>query len=131
MPHQVHSEIHAQRGLRRLVGLFEYDVDLRVSSSGEVETAVLRIELWQFLDDITAYAARVWRLEYYRVQATFPQEHGRPVELISDEILCAEKPEFSSLSTDQVIRAADEHEALQIALNAILPVFRFRSEPLG
>lgn len=131
MTHQAHSQIHEHRGPRRLVGVFEYDVDLRVGSGGEVETPVLRIELWQFVDDKTAYAARVWRLEHYRVQATFPQENGEPVEPVSDEVLCAEKPEFFSLSSPQVIRAADEHEALQLGLNALMPMFQIRNDPTG
>ncbi len=126
MAHPFQSQSDAHRGPRRLVGVFEYDVDLRVGSAGIVEMAVLRFEIWQFLNDSTAYKARVWRLEHYRVQATFPQDHGEPLEPVSDEVLCVEKPEFLSLSTLQVIRAADEHEAVQVALNALLPVCQVR-----
>src|SRR6187431_1124642 len=42
------------------------------------EELVLRIEFFQNLAESDLFSVRIWRLEHYRLQSTFPQHDGVP-----------------------------------------------------
>jgi hypothetical protein len=57
----------------------------------------LRIELFESVADARHYCARIWRLEYYRIQSTFPQvAGGLPAHEASDELILKEFEGFES-----------------------------------
>ncbi|MFY1830370.1 hypothetical protein ACN47A_30940 [Myxococcus fulvus] len=52
----------------------------------------LRIEICRALPSARKYFSRLWRIEHYRIQSTFPQQKGRPAHDPSDqEILMLER----------------------------------------
>ncbi|WP_426733873.1 hypothetical protein [Myxococcus faecalis] len=52
----------------------------------------LRIEICRALPSARKYFSRLWRIEHYRIQSTFPQQEGRPAHDPSDqEILMLER----------------------------------------
>ena len=110
----------APRGPRRLVATYEFEAGFPPGTDGEYDDLLLRLELWQFTNNRTKYAVRLWRLEYFRVQSTFPQKKGVPIDSPSDELICVEKPGFLSLM-DDVVDAATEEEAFQRALKLLHP----------
>ncbi len=46
--------------------------------SDEREHFKIRVEVFRDLQEQNSYYARLWRLEDYRIQPTFPQENGSP-----------------------------------------------------
>jgi len=54
-----------------------------------------RIEIVRSSQRRRRYAARVWRIEHYRVQPTFPQTAGRPGEEPCDEQLLVRDQRFA------------------------------------
>ena len=46
--------------------------------SGDGEDFTFRAEVFTDLQEQNGYYARIWRLEHYRIQPTFPQEDGSP-----------------------------------------------------
>jgi hypothetical protein len=51
------------------------------------ETLLLRIEISKTLTGPRAFTAKLWRIERYRIQSTFPQKNGAPAHQPSDEEL--------------------------------------------
>jgi hypothetical protein len=51
---------------------------------------ILRIEIFETISNPRHYSVRVWRLEHYRIQPTFPQLDGAPVHAPSDEFILKE-----------------------------------------
>lgn len=61
------------------------------------EELTLRIEIFESVARARHYSARVWRLEYYRIQSTFPQVgRGQPAHEPSDELILKEFEGFES-----------------------------------
>lgn len=61
------------------------------------EELTLRIEIFESMAQSRKYCARIWRLEYYRLQPTFPQgDDGQPVHGPSDELVLKEFEGFES-----------------------------------
>ena len=56
----------------------------------------LRLEFFQDLLGPDLFSARIWRLEHYRLQSTFPQRDGVPEHCPSDEIILKEFEGFES-----------------------------------
>lgn len=54
------------------------------------EELVLRIEFFQNLVESDLFSVRMWRLEHYRLQSTFPQRDGVPDHCPSDEVILKE-----------------------------------------
>jgi hypothetical protein len=52
----------------------------------------LRIELFESLEAPGQFTARIWRVEYYRLQSTFPQQESgdTPAHMPSDELILKE-----------------------------------------
>jgi hypothetical protein len=87
----VKSVIGLKERTRVLVDTVELSVPL------EDEELILRIELFESVARARHYSARVWRLEFYRIQSTFPQANGgRPVHEPSDELILKEFEGFES-----------------------------------
>ena len=57
---------------------------------------LLRVEVFQCLQPSGHYLARIWRLDHFRVQSTFPQSHGVPLHSPSDEVILKEFEGFES-----------------------------------
>ena len=77
-----------------------------------------RVEILRSTVDPTIYRARIWQLEPYRIQSTFPQDDGRPAHDPSDEELliersCFAKPDLSTFKADS------DEDALDRALAAL------------
>jgi len=63
----------------------------------EDDELLLRIELFESLAHARHYCARIWRLEHYRIQSTFPQvAGGLPAHQPSDELILKEFEGFES-----------------------------------
>jgi hypothetical protein len=61
-------------------------VDLSPISMAEGEDEVrLRVEILRKAGNRARFTATVWRIEFYRVQPTFPQQDGRPASAGADE----------------------------------------------
>jgi hypothetical protein len=58
----------------------------------------LRLEILEDLKHPGLYVFRLWRLEAFRIQSTFPQVSGEPSHPPSDEYILKE---FEGLSLDQ------------------------------
>ena len=61
----------------------------------EDDELILRVEIFESIKNPQHYSARVWRLEHYRIQATFPQLDGSPAHSPSDEIILKEFEGFA------------------------------------
>lgn len=63
----------------------------------EDDELTLRIELFESVAKARHYSARIWRLEHYRIQSTFPQiAGGAPAHQPSDELILKEFEGFKS-----------------------------------
>jgi hypothetical protein len=47
----------------------------------------LRVEIFKRQDSSALYYPRVWRVEFFRIQSTFPQVEGEPAHDVSDECI--------------------------------------------
>ncbi|HMI86916.1 MAG TPA: hypothetical protein VK550_22635 [Polyangiaceae bacterium] len=72
------------KNTRVLVDTLELNVTL------EDDELTLRVEIFETISKPRHYSVRIWRLEHYRLQATFPQLDGSPVHAQSDEIILKE-----------------------------------------
>lgn len=83
-----------------------------VTSLGGDETS-LRLELLESRCSIGWYRARIWRLEHFRIQSTFPQDDtGCPRDEPSDELIWKEFESFgSSLEEPRQFDSVDAAEA--------------------
>jgi hypothetical protein len=81
--------------LRTAVVLLE---TLEVCIPLDQEDLLLRLELFQELENTDMYSARIWRLESYRLQSSFPQRGGTPAHQPSDEIILKEFEGFEALA---------------------------------
>lgn len=72
---------NALKNARVLVDTLESSVALKD------DDLTLRIEIFETISRPRHYSVRVWRLEYYRIQATFPQLAGAPMHAPSDEVI--------------------------------------------
>ena len=75
---------------RVLVDCVEACVSLRS------EELTLRLEIFEHLNESGVFSARLWRIEHYRIQPTFPQVDGMPAHQPSDELILKE---FEGLET--------------------------------
>jgi hypothetical protein len=79
--------------LRRLVDCVELSAQLPDGA----DELTLRIEIFECAEPPRYYCARVWRLEMYRLQSTFPQlPGGVPRHRPSDELILKEFEGFHS-----------------------------------
>ncbi len=62
---------------------------LEVQINLEDDDIVLRVELLQRQGELV-YRVRIWRIEFFRLQSTFPQENGEPRHAPSDEAILKE-----------------------------------------
>jgi hypothetical protein len=68
----------------RLVETIQFSVPL------PDEDLELRVELFEALAKPRHYGARLWRIERFRIQSTFPQVEGQPAHRPSDEVILKE-----------------------------------------
>jgi len=81
--------------LRNLARVLVDTVELEVNL--EDDELLLRFELFESLAQPRHYSARIWRLEYYRIQSTFPQlPGGKPKHDPSDEVILKEFEGYES-----------------------------------
>jgi hypothetical protein len=78
----------------------------------------LRLELFQSISDAQRFRARLWRLERYRIQSTFPQnEHdGQPSDHPSDESIFVDTGLWLSGHYED-FRAETPERAIQMILD--------------
>lgn len=82
---------------RTLAGLAQSLVEvLQLTVPLRDEELTLRIEIFESLSAARHYSAQVWRLEYYRLQPTFPQQKGEPAHVPGDEVILKEFEGFES-----------------------------------
>jgi hypothetical protein len=62
----------------------------RTGHSTDDDDLLLRVEIREALGAPGHLSARLWRLEHYRIQATFPQTDGSPSHQPSDELILKE-----------------------------------------
>lgn len=84
---------------RVLVETLEFTVFL--PEGDDLEHLELRIELFESLEAPGHFSARLWRIEFYRLQSTFPQLPGpdgesTPTHHPSDELILKEFEGFES-----------------------------------
>ena len=93
------------------VGLYEFDLEF-----GD-DLFPTRVELLRDVNVPTHYRARIWQLEIYRVQSTFPQDEGtgEPLDAPSDENLLVERSPFSGGRLDSFTAASDEEATTRVA----------------
>jgi hypothetical protein len=63
---------------------------LEVHVTLEEDDVLLRVDLLQKLASPQLYRVRIWRIEFYRLQSTFPQVGGEPQHPPSDEAILKE-----------------------------------------
>ena len=102
--------------LRELVRVLVDTIEL--SLAWQDEELVLRIELFESAAHARHYSARIWRLEFYRIQSTFPQaDDGRPAHQPSDELIFKEFEGFES-PLQEPVEFANHLAARDYVLNA-------------
>lgn len=80
----------------------------------------IRIELFKCISDPHSFRAHVWRTEFYRIQATFPQSEntGQPADKPSDEIILVDWSSY--LSRDYMnFQSSAPESAIQLILDDI------------
>lgn len=82
------------KGLESMAQVLVQVLELSLPTTDE--ELVLRIEFFQNLVDRELFSARIWRLEHYRLQSTFPQRDGVPHHCPSDEVILKEFEGFES-----------------------------------
>jgi len=69
----------------------------------------LRIELLESFSQPGQFRARLWRLEFYRLQSTFPQNQGQPSHEPSDEVILKEFESYENpLRTPMTFSSVDD-----------------------
>ena len=78
----------------------------------------LRVELFQDISNAQRFRARIWRLEMYRIQSTFPQNEtdGQPSHQPSDESIFVDTGLWLSQRYED-FQAETPDRAIQIILN--------------
>lgn len=76
--------------MRHLVQTLEVEVPV------DDDELIVRIEIFEDLSAPGNYISRIWRLEHYRLQSTFPQNAGVPVHSPSDELILKRFEGFES-----------------------------------
>jgi hypothetical protein len=104
----------------RLVETLQFSVPL------PQEDLELRLELFESLAKPRHYGARLWRLERFRIQSTFPQVDGRPAHDPSDEVVLKE---FEGFDLPPGLQPAADVTAFRIHVLASLA--RLFEEHLG
>jgi hypothetical protein len=110
----------ALKSARVLVDTLELNVVLND------DDLALRIEIFEMITNPRHYSVRVWRLEYYRIQATFPQSDGAPVHAPSDEVILKEFEGFELPSepryyADPLAARAAFLSELEASINLLMP----------
>lgn len=89
---------HSAKGLESAARVLVQVLELSIPSDDD--ELILRVEILQNLAEPNLFSARIWRLEHYRLQSTFPQRDGVPQHCPSDEVIMKEFEGFESpLST--------------------------------
>ena len=98
--------------LFELAKIIEFDVEV----GGDHFS--LRLELFQDISDAQRFRARIWRLELYRIQSTFPQNEtdGQPSDHPSDESIFVDTGSWLSRRYED-FQAETPDRAIQIILN--------------
>jgi len=76
-----------------------------------------RIECFGPASASGAYRVLVWRLEYFRLQSTFPQKAGLPAHPPSDHEIMVRDDEM--IAIDDEIKASSAAEAVEHVVRAI------------
>jgi hypothetical protein len=82
----------AQRG----VAVWRLALASEITLERDEDPIELRVEVFRFEADRRMFKARIWRLESYRLQSTFPQRRGKPSHPPSDELILKEFEGFES-----------------------------------
>ena len=98
--------------LFELAKIIEFDVEVAEDHFS------LRLELFQDISDAQRFRARIWRLELYRIQSTFPQNEtdGQPSDHPSDESIFVDTGSWLSQRYED-FQAETPDRAIQIILN--------------
>ncbi len=98
--------------LFELVKTIEFDMEF---AEGRFS---LKLELFQDVSDTRRFRARIWRLEMYRIQPTFPQKEAdsQPADDPSDETIFVDTTLWLAKNYED-FRAETPDSALQMILN--------------
>ena len=112
--------------------MFELVRTFEVDAALGVELVPLRVELFRSTKDTRRFRYRLWRLEFYRIQPSFPQEQvGLPAQTPSDEeflvdwsaFLTGGISEFIAESVDEAVgRMADDLRSRLEASGGSMPL---------
>ena len=81
------------------------------------ETMQLRVEVFQSASNAQAFKLRIYRLEYFRIQSTFPQNNGKPLHTRSDHKVWVGSDEM--LTYPEEVSANSVEEALDFGRKVI------------
>lgn len=95
-----------------LVKTIEFDIQIGDDSFS------LKLELFCAVSDTQRFRARIWRLENYRIQPTFPQDEitSKPSHEFSDETIFVDTALWLSKNYDD-FQAETADKAIQIVLD--------------
>src|SRR2546422_8904728 len=68
-----------------------FDLQVIGTENGSNENLYFRVEIIKNLKKTQTISARVWRMEFYRLQPTFPQTEGTPQHEPCDELIFVEE----------------------------------------
>ena len=114
--------------LFRLIATYEFTIDVgeeSVPSGVEDDHEVpVRLELFRDVGEANMHRARIWRLQHYRLQSTFPQKGGGPKDDPSDERILVEEQSWTGGELDAFTAESDE-AALGHPMERIRSFWRF------
>jgi hypothetical protein len=98
--------------------LFELTKTIEFDLAFAEDCFSLKVELFQDVSDTRRFRARIWRLEMYRIQPTFPQKEAdsQPVDDPSDETIFVDTALWLAKNYED-FRAETPDSALQMILN--------------
>lgn len=102
-----------------------------VPSGDDEEPLELRLDVLRVAQTNT-YRARLWQIECFRIQSTFPQNQdtGSPLDQPSDEDILVGRSDF--LSEDlSAYEASSDEEAIETAMQSIRRFLESHSRPGG
>jgi len=95
-----------------LIKTLEFEAELDESNP-------VRVELFRAIDPPNTYRARVWEIEHYRIQSTFPQDgNSQPAHDPSDEQILIEYSPMTVKGDWDSFAAESDEEALGKFLKA-------------
>ena len=78
----------------RHLASYEFSANFGKTPDGEDLMLDFRADILRHAEREECYRARLWEIEPYRIQPSFPQEDGEPSGLASDEFILTDRGHF-------------------------------------